>query len=160
MKKLFYFLLLNLFCLSLINLSSCSEKDDVDNTDISYNDLPVAAKQFCEDYFSYTVVNKVIQINDDGEILYQVNFADGCEAVFDSSGIWQEVDAPDGKNIPDGIVPETIQQYLDRYYSDYGVNEINKTGYGYNVELNTGKGNETLDLMFGPDGTYLGPETD
>lgn len=145
--------LIALFCLTVITLPSCSndKDDDIHESVMTYDKLPQPAKDFITDYFSYTIVSQIDLINDDGEILYEVNFADGCEVIFNTEGIWQQVDAPSGKTIPDGITPKPIMDYLNIYYSDYGVNEINKTGYGYKVELVT-----ELDLMFSQDGQFLG----
>lgn len=151
------FLLLPLSFLFLLGFVSCSDDkdDDIKNYDVSFSDLPQPAQEFVKEYFSYTVVSRIWLINDDGLDLYEVNFADGCEVVFNTDGSWQEVDAHDGKTIPSGITPEPIVQYLDEYYQDYGINEINKTGYGYLVELTT-----NVDLMFSPIGQFLGVKND
>lgn len=150
------FCFLSLLCCLSFALFSCSEDkdDDIHNYNISYNDLPQAAKDFCTQYFSYTVVKQVQKIDDDGEDLYEVDFEDGSEVIFNVDGVWQEVDAPDGKTIPAGIALPAITDYLEEYYSGYGINEINKTGYGFNVELVTG-----LGLMFGPEGNFLQVES-
>lgn len=153
MKKTIKLLALSMMLLVGFSFYSCSDDKDeaIEEINSSYDKLPAEAKKFITEFFSYTLVTKVDMIDDDGEILYEVDFEDGSEVVFNSEGIWQQVDAPEGKVIPDGIAPQAIVDYLNEYYADYGITEINKTGYGYNVELITG-----LDLMFGPEGDFIG----
>ena len=133
--------------------ASCSGNNDNDITesDINYQNLPSEARSFISEYFSYTVITKIELVNDDGVSVYEVYFDDDSETVFNMEGEWQQVVAPDGKEIPYGITPKTITDYLDIYYSGYGVNVIIKTGYGYFVKLVS-----DLALRFGPEGEYLG----
>lgn len=142
-------LLLSLLALSF---SSCSNKDidDAVETVISFKDLPVKAQTFINDYYSGIEIKKIEKELGAGLTFYEVDFASGDEVVFDAEGEWQEVDAPDGKTIPDGIVPQAIMEYLNQNYPDYGVNEINRTAEGYKVELVT-----HVNLYFNPLGQII-----
>ena len=93
---------------------------------------------------------RVEKETDKGVVLYDVDFKNGHEVTFDSNGEWLEVDAPDGQSIPAGIVPVTIEQYLEQNYSGYGVNDITKVAAGYEIELVSG-----VDLLFDQDGNFL-----
>lgn len=134
-----------------VALSSCSDNDDdkVIETVITESELPEAAKTFISSYYPDIKVVRVEKERTGGTVLYDVDFQNGQEVTFDASGNWVEVDAPDGKTIPSGIVPETIQTYLDANYSGYGVNDITKTRNGYEVELVTG-----VDLLFDAQGNF------
>ncbi|MDO4335637.1 MAG: PepSY-like domain-containing protein [Bacteroidales bacterium] len=133
-------------------ISSCGDEyDDYWEETVDFVNLPSRAMAFVEEFYPYAEVVRVEKEYDDGEVLYEVKFSNGHEVVFSSDGRWLEVEAPDGRSIPYGIVPLPIQDFLDQYYYDYGVNEINKTGFGYEVELTTG-----LDMRFDRDGYFIG----
>lgn len=120
-------------------LYSCSDKDEDEmETTITYNNLPQDAQTFLEKFFPDVTVRSIEKETVGNVVVYDVELANGYEVVFNSEGTWTEVDAPDGMTIPSGIAPEEIVSYLDENYPDYGINEINLTGTGYNVELVTG----------------------
>ena len=154
MKKLGLFSLMAV-CLFLTTLTTgCGEKDDENyksETQITFSDLPTEAQNLINQYYSSDKISKIELEYTGGVIIYEVTFEDGQEIVFSESGEWQEIDAPSGMSIPSGIIPAGIEQYISDNYPDYGVNEINRTGYGYNVELVTG-----LDLMFNFMGEFIG----
>lgn len=134
-------------------MSSCGgdDWDDYWEESVDFVNLPTRARAFVGEFYYGADVVRVEREYDDGEVLYEVKFSNGHEVVFAADGTWLEVEAPDGRSIPYGIVPEPIQDFLDSYYYDYGVNEINRTGFGYEVELTTG-----LDMRFNRDGYFLG----
>lgn len=154
MKKFFKYALLSAGILLTPVIWSCSDDDDdyyhhVET--IAYDKLPEASKSFIEKFFPADQIVRIEKDIDDDVLVYEVNFNSGTEVTFSYAGEWVEVDAPSGKTIPEGIAPENIVSYLNTNYSGYGINDITKTGYGYEVELVTG-----LDLRFDPSGNFMG----
>lgn len=133
-------------------ISACSDdKDDNDiETIVSVNQLPSNAKSFLNNYFKDVKATKVTLENDGGIVVYDVDLANGFEVVFNASGEWVEVDAPDGMTIPDGIAMEEIVTYIEANYSGYGINEISKVVAGYDVELTSG-----VELLFDYTGNFI-----
>ena len=150
-KKLKFVVLLLAGFMMTGTMSACSDDDGNDiETVISENKLPESAKTFISTYYSSATVRSVKRELDNGVVLYEVDFTNGHEITFNSKGEWVEVDAPDGQSIPDGILPEVIQSYLDTNYQGYGVNDVTKTGAGYEVELVSG-----IDLLFDAQGDFI-----
>lgn len=104
---------------------------------ITIEDLPGKAVTFIYTHYSGTKVEKVEKENR-GNAKYDVIFVNGHEVEFNKEGDWCKVDAPDNNTIPSKIIPSKIQGYINSKYSGWGVNEIEKTGKGYNVELVNG----------------------
>lgn len=152
MKKFFSVIVMAVALFTSMGFTACSDNDDNDIPEvvISYDKLPTAAKTFVETYYPGVEVWRVEKETDKGVVLYDVDFKNGHEVTFDSNGEWLEVDAPDGQSIPSGILPVTIEQYLEQNYSGYGVNDITKVAAGYEVELVSG-----VDLLFDQDGNFL-----
>lgn len=67
------------------------------------------------------------------------------------AGEWVDVDAPVNMIILDGIAPETIVNYIEENYPEYGINEISKETYGYGGELVN-----NVELRFNAQGEFLG----
>ena len=135
---------------------SCSDdnKDEVEEI-ITLQKLPANAQTFLHTYFKDSTIYKIEKETNGNVVVYEVYLEGGYEVIFSSDGTWTEVDAPDGMTIPDGIVPEVIQEYLNQNYSAYGVNEINRTGQGYKVELNNMQGGDSIDIYFNESGEVI-----
>lgn len=150
----------NLFIFNIVLiggfLSSCSENDDNETeTTITVNDLPSESQSFLNKYYRGIEITK-IEKEVDGDIeVFEVYLENGHQVVFNSEGEWQQVEAPFEETIPTGFILSEIMEYLDENFSGYGINEINRTGYGYKVQLVT-----ELNLMFNDLGQYLGPVSD
>ena len=146
MKKFFLFLTVCVFaCMAW----SCSDDDDKD-TPISVNDLPVAAKNFISQFYSSDQVVIVTKEVDKANSSYEVKFKSGQEVEFDAAGAWTDVDAPTGKTIPTGIVPE-IDQYVEQNFQSVGINEISRYSRDYEVDLLNGR-----ELLFTLDFVFVG----
>ena len=146
MKKLSYFLLLfvSIFSVSFV---ACNDDDD---KPILANELPQAAKSFISQFYGDVKIAGVTRDSDNGKVEYDVIMANGHDLTFNASGEWTDVDAPNGQTIPDGIAPVKISDYVKAQYSGFGINEIAKEHYGYDVELTNG-----IDLEFNADGDFL-----
>lgn len=136
--------MLGIFSLSL---ASCDNDDD---EPILETALPQTAKSFVQQYYSNTMVAGVTKDKDNGQVEYEVLFANGHKVTFDSAGQWIDVDAPTGQAIPNGIAPTKISDYVASNYAGYSINEISKERYGYDVDLTSG-----LDLVFDTDGNFV-----
>ncbi len=148
MRKWFVLLLM---CMSCSTLPSCSDDDnDMRDVAVSPERLPKVSKDFLSEYYHGVKISSVVIDYDDNVMVYDVDLANGHDVTFGPTGEWVEVDAPEGETIPSGIVPEIIVNYLDEYYLGYGVNDITKTGLGYEVELVN-----NLDLVFDSQGNFL-----
>lgn len=152
MRKRFRIVVLLFACMMITGtMAACSDNDNDDiETVISQDQLPEAARTFISEYYSSETIRSVKREMDSGVLLYEVDFTNGHEVVFNSKGEWVEVDAPDGQSIPDGIIPAEILTYLEANYQGYGVNDITKTGAGYEVELVSG-----VDLLFDAQGDFI-----
>lgn len=154
MKKKFRFVVLLFASLMMVGtMMACSDDDDNDKdieTIITVSNLPQKAQTFISDYYPTAKVLSVKKELDHGVVLYDVDFTNGQEIVFNSDGEWIEVDAPDGQSIPSGIIPAAIEEYLNTNYQDYGVNDITRTAGGYEVELVSG-----VDMFFDAQGNFI-----
>lgn len=151
---------LKIFVASLLLIGSlpfvaCSNDDEGVENVITYDELPSAAKNFLSTYFSGVDVSKIEKETTGGVVIYEVELKNNYEIVFNMDGNWIEVDAPSGMTIPSGIAPEVIENYVNTNYPGYGINEINKTGMGYNVELTNGQGGSGLTLSFNEAGEVV-----
>lgn len=115
--------------------SSCSDKDEEITYLISLNELPMDAQTFLNDFFPSEKARTVEKQSIGKVIMYNVELDNGYDMLFNEDGLWQEVSAPENKTLPSGIAPEAIEEYVAKNYPDYGINEINRTGDGYNVEI-------------------------
>ena len=115
---------------------------------ITVKEMPQAAQNFLEKYFSE--VNVIIVVKDGNE--YEVRFGNGWEAEFNREGEWKSIDC---KNSPipqefAGSLPAKINSYISANFPDCAITEISKDRRKYEVELN-----DQLDLEFSLDGEFL-----
>lgn len=149
MKKI-YFLLISIILTMPISLTSCNESDNEVENPVSYDQLPEDAKTFLDTYFYGYEVISVDMVTVEEHDIYQVKLQDNYQVEFNGEGEWLQVVAPYKESIPTGFIPPVIMQYLNYNYSGYGINQINKDGEGYKIELVTG-----LDLYFNMSGEVI-----
>lgn len=145
------------FIIMIVSLISCSSEreNEIENL-ISYEELPLISQSFLEKYFGgKESIEKIEKENQNGITIYEVDLKNGYEIVFNSSGYWQEIYAPNGETIPMSILPEPIAQTLNLQYHGYGVIEINTTGENYHVVLSNNQGGESIELLFNQSGEIL-----
>lgn len=143
-----------LLLLSGFAFASCSsDDDDMNETTISAKDLPQKAQDFLSEYFPNVMVGTVEMESVATTVIYEVDLADGTDIVFNYDGDWQQVEAPDGKTIPTGFIMEEIVTYVNDNYQGFGINEINHSGEGYIVEINSA---DEVTLTFNELGEYTG----
>ena len=110
---------------------------------ISFDKLPGNAKKFIKEFFADKTIGSVLT---EGRSIYQeydVDFEDGPEVEFNSKGEWTKVDC-EKSEVPKGIIPAKISDYVKKLFKGKTINEIEKLkGGAYKVELSNG-----VDLAF------------
>lgn len=134
MKK-FLTLMLCLFSLQMI------VRADNDKT-IQISDLPQKAQLFIEKHFSGVKVAYAKQESDLLDKTYDVVFTNGNKVEFNKKGEWKEVDCKQNE-LPAGIVPEKIKEYVNQNYSGVKILKIDRDKKDYEVKLSN-----KLELKF------------
>lgn len=135
MKKLFL-LLISVAMVSTI-FASCDDNEKF----ISYEELPVGAKQFIANNFGADNILSVEYDRDMKGAEYEVKFNNGAEVNFDKNGNWDEISVPSGIN--SDLVPEKVQTYVQSHHANALIVSMDKDKREFDVELNNG-----LDLVF------------
>lgn len=153
-RRLFYLIGVLVFSLSMFSCSS-EETNEVENV-IPYSELPTGAQNFLSNNFGGSSnVAKVEKVADTDIVIYNVETKDGYEIVFNSGGFWQQIDAPEGKSVPMGILPEPIVATLNYQYHGYGVVEVNTEGENYHLVLSNNQGGDSIELTFNQSGEIV-----
>lgn len=109
---------------------------------IKKEQLPASSVEFIDKYFANS---KVSYVKEDRELFsknYEVLFSDGVKLEFTRKGEWKEVDCRNSE-IPAGIVPEAIVNYISSNYSGVRILQIDRDSYDYEVRLSN-----NLELTF------------
>lgn len=101
---------------------------------ISINELPAAASNFIDTYFSDMPIALVKYEKDGLQKHYEVFFNNGESVKFDKSGNWVELQLPK-THVPTEVIPGRITEYLSTNYPDTAVLEIEKDKHGYELKL-------------------------
>ncbi len=118
-----------------------------DSNPIPAERLPQAAKSFVEKEFA------------DAKIIYAERDVDGylcrldndIEIEFNLKGVWTKMDGSVRTNLPDSVIPQSINTYVKTNYPKFGITQIEKGRYGYKVELNS-----KHNLKFTRQGKFIG----
>lgn len=81
---------------------------------------------------------------------FEVILTDGTEITFYTSGDWDDVEVPRGKEVPAGLIPQGIKNYVSQNYAGQKIESIDKNRNGYDVELSNG-----IDLKFNSQGQFM-----
>ena len=112
-------------------------------------ELPKAAQEFLQKYFSYTTVDIAKKDAEHGEKGYEVILKDGTEVEFWKDGSYREVDGE--KNpIPTDFIPANIKDYVLKHYPNEKIMHIDYGHKDLDVDLTNG-----IDLEFTKDGKIL-----
>lgn len=124
-------------------------------TTVSRNELPQKAQAFLDRHFPRTKVGLVkIDKHFLGHTEYDVKLVNGTEVDFDYQGEWKSVECKRGE-VPHGIVPQAISNYVKRNFSDVSIVSIEKKSRGYEVDLS-----DDVDLYFDAAGNFLRADFD
>ncbi|HJE87525.1 PepSY-like domain-containing protein [Rikenella microfusus] len=109
---------------------------------ITVAQLPAAAQQFIKKYFADVNVAFAKEEKDFFKTSYEVLFANGNKAEFNSSGEWSELDCK-YTVVPAELVPAQIADYVKQYYAGANVLKIERGYADYEVKLSN-----RLELTF------------
>ena len=115
------------------------------DTPITFNELPEAAKEFVHKHFGKEQVSHVTLDNDIINKEYTLVFASGTKLEFNGDGDWKEVDCR-YTEMPHGLVPEQIDNYVKNNYPNSKIREIKREHGGWEVKITGG-----LELTFNRD---------
>ncbi len=118
-------------------------------TTITKTALPANAQTFLKTHFAAQEPTYIIEDKETFSTDYKVQFANNIEVEFDGKGNWEEVDG-NHNAIPQAIVPKAIASYIKTNYPNIPVIKIDKSKWGYEVELNNG-----LELEFNSKGSFI-----
>jgi hypothetical protein len=104
--------------------------------------LPATAQRLLSSEFSAKQISFIKAERDFLTLDYDVVFSDGSAIEFNSKGQWEEVNCRLG-DVPPGLVPEAISQYLAANYPSEHIQQIERQRRGYEVKLTNG-----LELEF------------
>jgi len=133
------FFLMAIVCLLVSNMCLARERA------IPLEHLPAKAKAFVQSNFKS---NTIIFAEKDGST-FECRLDDGTLIDFKSDGSWVSVDRS-VKAVPSKLIPETIQEYVDAKFTNCMITKIDKTFYGYEIELSN-----DLDLKFNNQGKLI-----
>lgn len=126
---------------ALLLFSVTSARADHDRP-IQFNQLPVAAQEFINTYFSDQKVSFAKEERDFMELRYEVMFTNSIKIEFYRDGKWKEIDCKYSV-LPAGIVPEQIMTYVNSNFPGVHIHAIDRDRRDIEVELTNG-----LELTF------------
>lgn len=138
------------FTLAVVGLvfTSCSE----DNSDQDMiGETPQAVYELTSTY--YPGVEYIVDedIDEDGEISYDVDMANGVDMEFDAQGNLVEIDADD-QLVPTELIPSEILTYVESNFPNAGITawELDEDDNVQSVELTL-----DIELIFDLDGNFI-----
>lgn len=104
---------------------------------IAYTQLPKSAQAFVSKYFPGRTASQVKEDSEFSSKTYEVRLSDGTEIEFTARGQWKDVD---GKRtaLPTAFIPSQIVKTLQSRHPGDAIVQIEKTRWGYQVELASG----------------------
>ena len=138
MKKILL-ILVAIFSVGVIAASADNDKL------INKSQLPIAAQQFIDANFAGV---DIMYAKEECNILfnsYEVRLANGAKLEFSSKGNWEEVDCHQNE-VPASIIPQPINDYVNRNYAGEKIVVIEKNRNDYEIKLSN-----RLELKFDKD---------
>ena len=122
-----------------------------DKYTINRDELPQTAQDMLQQYFPKA---KIGMIKVDKHLLkktdYDVRLVNGTTIEFSNAGKWTSVDCKT-KEVPEGLIPKTIRNYVNKNFKDLKIVKIEKKSSGYEIGLSDG-----VELKFNLLGQYKG----
>ena len=116
---------------------------------IETTELPKAAQEFLQKYFSNTSVDIAKKDPEHGEKGYEVKLKDGTEVEFWKDGSYREVDGGK-KPIPTEFIPASIKDYVAKNYPNEKITHIDYGHKNLDVDLTN-----NIDMEFTKEGKIL-----
>lgn len=137
-------IILGLIASSLFSFSVHAQK-----TSIAITELPAKAQTFLKKHFPNETPGYIMKEKEIFSTEYKVQFPNSTEIEFDSKGDWEEIDG-NHNAIPATAIPAKIAAYVKTNYKDATVTKIDKSRWGYEVDLSNG-----LELEFDSNEKFL-----
>ncbi len=138
MKKIFL-TLIAIFSVGIF--SAVADNDKV----INKSQLPAQAQQFINTHFAGVDLTYAKEERDIFSRSYEVRLVNGAKIEFTSKGNWEEVDCNFGE-VPAAIIPQPINEYINKNYPEVKILRIEKNRNDYEVKLSN-----RLELTFDKD---------
>lgn len=145
MKRFVEKTILVLLCAQVICLTACAKKDKI----VTFAELPAIAQTFIETHFAKQNISVVMKENEIFETNYDVIMKDGSKVEFDKKGEWTSVKCVNDA-VPTITVPQTINDYVLRYYPDVRITSIEKDKKEIEIQLSN-----RLELTFNKQGVLI-----
>lgn len=136
MKRLFVLF----FALSLVPLLSCEKYGE--DKPVDFKKLPVPAQTFVNTNYPDVTVSYVTRDDDIIRPDYTVCLVNGVKIDFDNGGALEKIETLNGE-IPAGVIPVQIVDYVKTKYPDTKILEYDVEKYSYEVKLSN-----RLELKF------------
>ena len=119
---------------------------DVDRP-IAVEKLPELAQRFLKQYFSQVNVSLATEDVELAYKEYDVVLTDGTRIEFRSNGDWKDVDCKYGE-VPKGIVPKPIEDYIRKNYPDVKITQIDRENRKYYEVTLSNRLELTFDMKY------------
>lgn len=137
------------FILGLIASTFFSLSVSAQKTTITTAELPANAQTFLKKHFPNETPAYIVKEKEIFSTEYKVQFSNATEIEFDGKGNWEEIDG-NHNAIPVSAIPAKIAAYVKANYKDANVTKIDKSRWGYEVDLSNG-----LELEFDSNEKFL-----
>ena len=120
-----------IFALVLL-MTACSDKPVVPEQ------LPVQVKTFIQQTYpgeAITFAQKDLELTG---WTYEVFLADGTHIEFDTDDMWDKIESPVARPVPQQLIPAPIASHLQANFPGTVVTKIDKERNGYEIELANG----------------------
>ena len=120
-----------IFALVLL-MTACSDKPVVPEQ------LPVQVKTFIQQTYpgqTITFAQKDLELTG---WKYEVFLADGTHIEFDTDDMWDKIESPVARPVPQQLIPAPIASHLQANFPGTVVTKIDKERNGYEIELANG----------------------
>lgn len=141
MKKITYTAL----TAAVVLMTACSTSSHHKDTTV----LPEGPRNEVETNFDSKPVGVTVESNTFGDDEYEVALADGTRIEYKGNQ-WTEVEAGNGKAVPDSYIPSATLAYVTSNYPGIKIIKIERNTNGFDVELANG-----LEIRFDTEGAFL-----
>ncbi len=129
----------------VLSLTACSSEPQVG----TFESLPIQAQTFVTTYFDKSDIAFVLREREGFHYEYQVRLNDGTKIGFDENGNLEWIDGQ-GHEIPAGIVPEPIVNYVKEHHSKNYIIEYKVESRTLEVELDN-----HIEIEFDKSGNFV-----
>jgi hypothetical protein len=136
--------LISIFTLLLLAVSATAIERP-----ISFDKLPRKAQVLINTHFQQLAISYITKEYDDGQVDYEVHFANGSHIDFGRKGGWRQIQTRGENTVPLALLPESIGNYLAANHPDAKVIKVDKERREYEVKLTGG-----IELSFDHNGRF------